>query len=286
MGISADARNQGGTSGIGQAVVEDLATRGAQVILLVRDTADVFTVEYVEDLRKRTGNALIYAEPCDLADLHSVRQFATKFIDNSPPRRLDMVVCCAGLMAPPLAARAETVDGVEEHLGVNYLAHAHLLNIISPVLRAQPADRDVRVLLATCGSHLLGELDVGDLQFTRRGYPSARPWRCYGASKMALMVYAGEFQRRLDAYVRKDGEKVNVRVFNIDPGFARTPGTRRWLSLGSLWGLLIYVIMWPIWWLVLKSPDSAAQSFLAAGMAKKYAGGEGGKMLKECRVQK
>lgn len=266
-------------------MVEDLASRGAQLILLVKDTSDVFTVEYIQDLRERHSNELIYAEPCDLSDLHSVRQFATKFIDNAPPRRLDLVVCCAGVMAPPFAPRAVTEDGVEVHLGVNYLGHFHLLNILSAVMRAQPPDRDVRVLLATCGSHLLGDLDLSDLQFLRRGYPAAKPWACYGASKTALMVFGGELQRRLDAYQRKDGEKVNVRVFNVDPGLARTPGARRWLSLGSLWGLALYLITWPLWWLVLKSPNAAAQTFLAAAMSQEYTKGEGGRFLKECKVQ-
>ncbi|KAF8543447.1 hypothetical protein BDD12DRAFT_820425 [Trichophaea hybrida] len=274
----------GGTSGIGRAVAEDLASRGAQLILLVKDTSDVFTTDYIEDLRERHGNELIYAEQCDLADLYSIRRFATKFIDNSPPRRLDMVICCAGLMAPPYAPRTATKDGVEAHLGINYLAHFHLLNILAPLLKAQPPDRDVRVLLATCTSHILGELDLGDLQFLRRKYPKNAPWKCYGAAKMALMIFGIEFQRRLSGYERKDGEPGNVRVFSVDPGLSRTPGARRWLSMGSLWGLALYMITWPLWWLVLKSSQSAAQTFLAGAMSPDYAQGEGGKLLKECKV--
>ena len=265
-------------------MVEDLASRGTQLILLVKDTSDIFTVDYIEDLRERHGNSLIYAEQCDLADLHSIRRFATRFIDNSPPRRLDMVVCCAGLMAPPYSTRTTTKDGVEAHLGINYLAHFHLLDILSPLLKAQPPDRDVRVLLATCTSHILGELDLSDLQFLRRKYPASTPWKCYGAAKMALMAFGVELQRRLGGHERKDGEKVNVRVYSVDPGLARTPGARRWLSLGSLWGLALYLAAWPFWWLVLKSDRSAAQTFLAGAMSPDYATGEGGKLLKECSV--
>jgi len=275
----------GGTSGIGRAVVEDLAARGTQLILLVKDTADVFAVDYIEDLRKRFDNQFIYAEQCDLSDLYSVRRFATKYIDNSPPRRLDMVICCAGLMAPPYTARTTTKDGIEAHLGINYLAHFHLLNLLAPVMKVQPADRDVRILLATCTSHILGELDLDDLQFLRRMYPMKAPWRSYGAAKLALMIFGVEFQRRLSAYKRPDGEATNVRVFSIDPGLARTPGARRWLSLGTLWGLALYLITWPVWWLVLKSSASAAQTFLTAAMSPECAEGEGGKFLKECKNQ-
>lgn len=275
----------GGTSGIGRAIVEDLASRGAQLILLVKDTSDIFTVDYIDDLRERYGNELIYAEQCDLSDLHSIRLFATKYIDNSPPRRLDMVICCAGLMAPPGTPRTSTKDGIEAHLGINYLAHFHLLNLLAPVMKVQPPDRDVRVLLATCTSHVLGELDMNDLQFLTRKYPMRTPWRCYGAAKLALMIFGVEFQRRLSTYKRPDGEKMNVRIFNVDPGLARTPGARRWLSMGSVWGLILYVITWPVWWLVLKSSQEAAQTFLMGAMSANCAKGDGGNLLRECKCQ-
>jgi hypothetical protein len=61
---------------------------------------------------------------------------------------------------------------------------------------------------------------------------------------------------------------------------------RRYLSCGSLWGLALYLIMWPFWWLVLKSPDQGAQTFLYAAMEAQYGRGEGGKFLKECRETK
>ncbi len=43
--------------------------------------------------------------------------------------------------------------------------------------------------------------------------------------------------------------------------------------------------MWPIWWLVLKSPEQGAQTFLYAAMEAEFARGEGGVLLKECKVQ-
>jgi NAD(P)-dependent dehydrogenase (short-subunit alcohol dehydrogenase family) len=188
-------------------------------------------------------------------------------------------------MAPPYTPRTSTRDGVEAHLGINYLAHFHLLNLLTPLLKVQPPDRDVRVLLATCSSHILGELDLNDLQFLRRKYPSSAPWKCYGAAKMALMIFGIELQRRLSGHKRPDGEPGNVKVYNVDPGMARTPGARRWLSFGSLWGLALYLVTWPLWWLVLKSSDAAAQSFLAGVMSRDFAGRDGGMLLRECKEQ-
>jgi hypothetical protein len=56
--------------------------------------------------------------------------------------------------------------------------------------------------------------------------------------------------------------------------------------MGSLWGLGVYLVMWPIWWLVLKDPQQGAQSFLAAAMSPECGMGEGGKFLRECQNQK
>ena len=41
--------------------------------------------------------------------------------------------------------------------------------------------------------------------------------------------------------------------------------------------------MWPIWWLVLKSPAQGAQSFLRAAMEAELGRGKGGRFIKECK---
>lgn len=194
-----------------------------------------------------------------------------------------MVICCAGIMNPPGVKPVMSADGVEEQWAVNYLGHVQLLNILTPLLRVQPPDRDVRVLLATCPGYLVGQLDTDDLIWTKRSYPKWSPWKLYGATKAALMAYGVEQQRQHAAYKRPDGAPNNVRVYNIDPGFTRTLMMKRWLSLGSILGLLVYLVTWPIWWLCLKSPKSGAQTFLTAAMSPECAQGEGGRLLKECK---
>ena len=270
---------KGGTSGIGAAVVHDLANRGAQIILLTRHApSDPFLVDYIEDLRSSTGNELIYAEQVDLSSLQSLRLFATKWIDNAPPRRLDMIILCADALNPRFGIVTKTQDGVDPVWGINYLANFHLLSILSPALRAQPADRDVRIIFATCASYVGGDLKA--LQDDRDPLPLGRK---YETSKLALMVFAQAFQKRLSAYQRPDKQSNNARVIVVDPGFTRTPGMRRWLTMGSLWGLLLYLVMWPIWWLVLKSPNEGAQGFLMAAMEAELGTSMGGKFLREVK---
>ncbi|CEJ58809.1 Putative Oxidoreductase, short chain dehydrogenase/reductase family [Penicillium brasilianum] len=286
----------GGTSGIGASVVQELAARGAQVILLTKQPpSDLFLVEYVEDMRRKTGSQLIYAEQVDLSSLHSIRTFATKWIDNNPPRRLDAVVLCGGV-AVPSRARKHTLDGIDEEWQINYLANFHLLSILSPALRVQPAHRDVRVVFATCSSYIGAKFDLDIVKrgndastasaknkFKTQSSPPASKKGIYALSKFSLMTFAHSFQRHLNAYARPDGLPPCTRVLVVDPGLSRTPGTRRWLTGGSLWGLLLYLLTWPLWCLILKSPQQGAQSILYALMEESYSRGEGGWMIKECR---
>jgi NAD(P)-dependent dehydrogenase (short-subunit alcohol dehydrogenase family) len=258
--------------------VHALASRGAQIILLTRHApTDAFLVDYIDDVRTATNNELIYAEQVDLSSLHSIRLFATKWIDNAPPRRLDMIILCANVMTPYWGTTKTTIDGIEEEWAINYLANFHLLSILAPGIRAQPPDRDVRILFSTCSSYIGGTLEMKDTEA-----PTKSGGTSYARSKLAVMIFANAFQKHLDAYMRPDKQANNARAFIVDPGYSRTPGTRRWLSGGSLLGLAVYLVTWPAWWLVLKSSEQGAQSFLKAAMEAEYAAAPGGMMIKEC----
>ncbi|KAK7528759.1 uncharacterized protein IWZ02DRAFT_467136 [Phyllosticta citriasiana] len=288
----------GGTSGIGAQVARELALRGAHLVLLTQhELSDPFLVDYIDDLREQTNNQLITAEHVDLGSLHSVRKFATKWIDNVPARRLDMIIFCANTFTPKGAEVKVTEDGLEESWGVNYLANFHLLSILSPALRSQPPDRDIRILFSTCSNYMGGQLPdfkqhveedkKAGKNKTKKG--QAKETVAFEASsadatsKLALMTFASAFQKHLSSWKRPDQFPMSARVFTIDPGFTRTPGMRRYLTFGSLWGLVLYLISWPLWWLVLKSPEQGAQTYLWAAMDDRLGRESGGKFLKECR---
>lgn len=272
----------GGTSGIGASISLDLATRGAQLVLLTHQPpSDIFVVDFIEDLRERSGNELVFAEQVDLSSLYSIRQFATKWIDNAPARRLDMIILCAATLTPPGRPRALTKEGLEETWMINYLANFHLLSILSPAIRAQPSDRDVRIIFATCTSYKYSTtIDDGTIAMKQNDWTSSK---AYTRSKLGLMIFGQAFQKHLDAYKRPDGAPNNARVIFVDPGYSRTPGMRRYLTRGTLWGLAIYLVLWQNVWLFLKSAEGGAQSFLYAAMEATLGRGPGGKMIKECQ---
>lgn len=197
-----------------------------------------------------------------------------------------MIILCANTMSPPGAKATMTEDGLESTWGLNYVANFHLLSILSPALRAQPPDRDVRIIFGTCSAYMGGRLPDFDAKTKKSGKTDGAkaeaPTSVYATSKLALMTFAVAFQKHLSTYARPDKKPMNARVIMVDPGWTRTPGMRRYLTFGSLWGLAIYLVMWPFWWLVLKSPNQGAQTFLYAAMEAQWGRGDGGYFLKEC----
>ncbi|PVH13747.1 uncharacterized protein CXQ87_001865 [Candidozyma duobushaemuli] len=274
----------GGTSGLGAELAYELANKGAQLILLSRSTDDAWTVEFIEDLRDKTNNFMIYAEHCDLNSLHSVRLFATKWLDNQPPRRLDGVICCAADCVPRGRDRQVSVDGVETQLAVNYLAHYHLLTLLKPSLHVQPPDRDVRVVLTTCTSQAAGSVDKDDLLWDFRQYPVNSPWKVFGTSKLLLGMLGRSFQRQLNSYDRKDKAPCNVKVSIVNPGIMRSPSTRRFISMGTIWGLFLYVLLFPIWYIFFKDTVQGVQSLLFAIYAPMLGAQDGGNIIQECKI--
>jgi len=164
---------------------------------------------------------------------------------------------------------------------VNYLANFHLLSILSPAIRAQPPDRDVRIIFTTCSSYISSPILVTGEEALDVKHWS--PSSSFARSKLALMTFGQAFQKHLDAYKRPDGAPMNARVVFVDPGLTRTPGFRRWVTRGSLWGLGLYVLFWQNAWLFIKSSQQGTQSILYAAMEAGLGRGVGGKMIKECR---
>ena len=122
-------------------------------------------------------------------------------------RPLDILVNNAGLMALP--ERRQTVDGFEMQFGVNHLAHFLLTGLLLESLRAGGMKRVVSV---SSLAHIGGRLRFDDLQAVR-GYA---PFTAYNQSKLAVLMFALELQRRSDAH------GWGLTSTAAHPGFART----------------------------------------------------------------
>ena len=193
----------GATGGLGYETALALAGAGATVVLTGRNDAKGRGA--LEEIRIQVPNARISYEELDLAKLASVADFAARFA--AAHASLDLLVNNAGVMALP--KRQETADGFEMQLGTNYLGHYALTARLLPLLRrgSQP-----RVVNLSSLAHRSGAINFDDLQ-SRRFYS---PWKAYCQSKLAMLIFAFELQRRSDA--AGWGLMSNA----AHPGYART----------------------------------------------------------------
>ncbi|ODV58752.1 putative oxidoreductase [Ascoidea rubescens DSM 1968] len=274
----------GGTSGLGASCAKELASRGAQLVLLVRNLKDQWVIDYIDDLRESTKNFLIYAEECDLNSLHSIRKFATKWLDTTSIRRIDGIICSAAECLPRGKFRKLSEDGIEKQIAINYLANFHLLNLLSPALRSQPPDRDIRIIMISCLSQVFGKIDLNDILWEKKRYPINKPWKVFGSSKLMLGCFAQELQRRINKYERNDKLPCNVSVNVVNPGMMRSPSTKRFISFGTLIGLLFYILIYPLLWIVLKSTYQGSQSIFFTLMNGELTHSKKFHFIQECSI--
>ena len=192
----------GATGGLGLETALDLAGAGADVIVVGRNAdkgAGALTV-----IRGRHRTADVQFEQVDLASLASVQAFAERMLAKG--RLIDILINNAGVMAVP--TRQVTADGFEMQFGTNYLSHFALTGRLLPLLTAARA----RVVQLSSMAHRGGRIRLEDLNY-ERGY---RPWAVYQQSKLAMLMFAIELERRS----RTNGW--GLTSVAAHPGFART----------------------------------------------------------------
>jgi NAD(P)-dependent dehydrogenase (short-subunit alcohol dehydrogenase family) len=181
----------GANSGIGHAAAAALAGAGATVVLAVRDQAKgeaaAATIPGTTEVRQ-----------LDLARLDSIRAFAAAWQGD-----IDLLINNAGVMIPPLS---RTADGFELQFGTNHLGHFALTNVLLPQITG-------RVVTVSSDAHRSGAIDFDDLNWERKRY---RPWRAYGQSKLANLLFTTELQRRLTE------ASSTVKATAAHPGYAAT----------------------------------------------------------------
>ncbi|MGH8080468.1 MAG: SDR family oxidoreductase [Lysobacter sp.] len=237
----------GATGGIGFHTALALAGAEFDVILTGRNADKGASA--LSRIREVHPQARVRYEDLDLASLRSVERFVARYSEQHDS--LDLLINNAGVMTPP--QRLSTADGFELQFGTNYLGHYALTAQLLPLLRKGLAPRVVNV---SSGAHrLLADIHFDDLQWQR----AYKPWRAYAQSKLAMLSFALELQRRSNA--GDWGLMSNA----AHPGYARTdliangPGTDAWLTRLS--------IRWMQPWTSHSAADGAMPSLYAAASA-------------------
>ncbi|MEM6410355.1 MAG: SDR family NAD(P)-dependent oxidoreductase [Pseudomonadota bacterium] len=197
----------GANSGLGYAIAEDLARRGATLILACRsgipDTA--------EDLKLVSANPNITMEYVDLLDLTSVDALCSRLADACTT--LDRLILNAGLMAPKAEASAQ---GFEKMLAVHFLANQRLATrlVDLDVIRRDSDIERPRIIAVSSESHR----SAPALDFETFGrlveHSTAGAMKQYGHSKLALSL----MMRGLAARYRTENGTPKIDVFHMCPG--------------------------------------------------------------------
>lgn len=191
----------GATDGLGRGVAEQVAARGATVLLHGRDDGRGATA--MDEIRAATGNDKLRWYRADLASLDDVRRLAAHVLESEP--RLDVLLNNAGIggTLPGDGRRMESTDGYELRFQVNYLAPYLLTRLLLPLLERSAPARIVNV--ASAGQ---APLDFDDVMLERR----YDPWTAYRQSKLVQILFTFDLAAELS------GRGVDVTVNTLHPG--------------------------------------------------------------------
>ena len=238
----------GANSGIGREVAFDLARRGARIILACRDGKR--GQETIDAIRRNTQQGELVLKVVDLASFKSIHDFVNEIIQEEG--RIDILVNNAGVFQCPFT---RTEDGFEMQMGVNYLGHFLLTNLLLPLIeKSSPS----RIVMVSSGLAKKGVIDFGNLN-SEREYNKAA---AYKNSKLALNYFSRELAFRLA------GSGVGVHC--LHPGMVRT-NLGRHIAVPRL----LKVILYPLYVFLVKSAWDGCQTVLYCCMAEELEGVSG-----------
>ncbi|MCU1480042.1 MAG: hypothetical protein JWQ19_828 [Subtercola sp.] len=241
----------GGNAGLGYWAAEDLARRGASVVLAARNEQRATSA--IASILSRAPLADVSWLKLDLASLASVEAAANELAGT----RIDGLIANAGLTEA--SPRKFTSDGFEVMFGTNLLGHFALIGRVMPTLLETEGSR---VVSLGSISHEFHEMDLADVM----GDQNYRSFRAYSRSKLGVMLIAFELDRRL----RMAG--ASTRSLVAHPGFAldQLSAPRPGISNGKPAGLLARTVLKSF----AQGKDAGALSVVRAAADPAARGGE------------
>ncbi|MEM7335719.1 MAG: SDR family NAD(P)-dependent oxidoreductase [Chloroflexota bacterium] len=172
----------GASAGIGRATTKILASKGADIVLAVRN---VTKGERVADaIRAQHPNAKLHVLALDLSSLNLVSAFSAEF--QAKFDRLDVLINNAGIYD---GGDKKTTEGFALQMGVNHLGHFALTGqLLEQLLDTQNS----RVVTVGSGAYRSGKLDLNTFHSVAAASKGG-----YGNSKLANMLFTLELQRKL-----------------------------------------------------------------------------------------
>jgi NAD(P)-dependent dehydrogenase (short-subunit alcohol dehydrogenase family) len=173
---------------------------GARVVMVCRDPERGRTAQ--DDVKRKSGNPSVGLLLADLSSQSSLRQLTQGFYAKYS--ELNVLVNNAGTYR---TRRTLSVDGIEIHFAVNYLAPFLLTNLLIDALKTGAPSRVVNLVGIY---HRKARIDFDDLM--SEGEYSAS--KANKQAKLALVIYTFELARRLQG--------TGVTVNCLHPGAVAT----------------------------------------------------------------
>ncbi len=202
----------GATSGIGIDTSRVLALAGAKVYLMGRNETKLQEVieNINKNLQEKSSGGSVEGVLCDLNSLASIKQFAEKFIQEK--KSLNILILNAGIFNYNFA---QTVDGLEQVIGVNHIGHAYLTQLLIPTLIENAPSR---IVIVSSDLHSGPPLNYQDLnQMSTTGNNAKKVWgmmRSYQQSKLANLLYARALASRYN--------DKQITAYSLHPGVIDT----------------------------------------------------------------
>ncbi|GJQ85023.1 hypothetical protein Trydic_g3684 [Trypoxylus dichotomus] len=252
----------GANTGLGYFTAQDLAKRGAKVILACRNKAKAEAA--CQKIIKETNNKSVCYKLVDMTSLDSIRNFAKEI--NLIEDRLDILVNNAGL---GFLDQDYTEDGIQYLLHVNHISPFLLTHLLMGKLRHSAPSRIVNVAsIAASRSKLTADNldkinDVPKVSVSR----VLRDSRVYGTTKLCNILFTMELAAKLHG--------TGVTVNCLHPGVIHTEFFR------GLNGLLKMATSF-VGKILLMTPEEGAQTQIYLAVSKDVEGISGG-FFTNCR---
>ena len=287
----------GGTlGGLGFAAAELLYKQGATVVVTVRsEEKGELAVAKLKDSNTNTSDGVDDDDRasyviCDFLSEPSVRKCAAEIMSRCG-NGIDFLVLNAGIASvstSPTTAKKDAKDGddadaeqekkaelaaakvwMTNHVGPFVFANELMPSLVQTAKR-NPSEHP-RVVWVSSGAHKKATIDW-DNPFHPKG-KNKGSMKVYGQSKLANVMHAREYQKRVRDCLQRESDnssKADVKCFALTPGAV-------WTSL-----LNAPTLLYPLFWVVMRTPTKGAQVIKMACLDNELKGGE---YLSNCCVK-
>ncbi|WP_020616215.1 SDR family NAD(P)-dependent oxidoreductase [Paenibacillus daejeonensis] len=184
----------GGTRGIGEAIIRQLAAKGMSVVMVGR--SDTTLRQAADRIRSAVPGAELRLERADLSLVRDVRNLAERLADSTSP---SVVINNAAVTAD---IRAHTDEGIQLTLATNHLAPYVLMRTLAESIKKGPV-RPVRFVVVGASPTVLKAFPVdlddlhGQAERALSRFPSLRPFAAYARTKNMNTMFVYSLARRL-----------------------------------------------------------------------------------------